>query len=327
LPHANESIAETRPGDDGAPVNDQTLGSDSEVTDDDDVFDEPVDPLDEAFDEALDAESEDEDHASGVPAVPRPAVEHEPTSPYLRLPWFGVAASLVVVLGLALGVALYANQSRGQPVVARSAELATPTLRPITVPTAAPTVLPALAPTPLILSVRTLPPATATVAPTTPPRPTLTATIAPTLENAAGPTDMPTALPSLLPTVEPALADEVGKAYLRFWRVQAQALLDLDTTHLSEVMEGDYLTHTVGLIEDLRHEGRAIKSEVVLNYIVTEASSDSATVMDAVKDDSVYVDIGSNDPISDPVADRLDIMYYLTRIDGAWKVVDSVSSN
>ena len=241
-----------------------------------------------------------------------PDAEREPAG-YIRLPWPLVGAALVLFLALILGFGLFANRNlRPQVgVVPTSTPLAEATST--TPPGAAPVAVQASTPTPGATDV----PVSSVVAPTL-----AAATAAPT--ETPAPAAEPT--PSVLPTVEPALAQEVGDAYVTFWRVRSQALLELDGSHLSDVMDGDYLEHIASLIDDLRTEGRAIKTQVVLDYSVVAATTEAATVVDFVEDNSVYVRIGTEDPISDPTADHLRIMYRLKKFSDAWKVVDSVRS-
>jgi len=244
-----------------------------------------------------------------------PQPEPEPAR-YIRLPLPVVAGGLLVVLAGLLALGLYANRNLRQPAVL----LPTPTAAPVAAATALPTVgptaaappAPTLVPTPLILVIA------ATPTPAAPPG---------TLEPTPGAQLSPaTASPTPLPTVEPALAAEVGKAYENFWRVSSQALLELDSAHLTEVMDGDYLATVSQRITELRGEGRAIKANVLLNYSVIAATTDVASVLDDFEDDSVYVRIGTEDPLTDPAMDRLRVLYKLRNYSGLWKVVDSVRS-
>jgi hypothetical protein len=141
-------------------------------------------------------------------------------------------------------------------------------------------------------------------------------------------TSPPAPTPGLkpLPTVEPALAAEVSQAYENFWQVTSQALLELDTTHLQDVMDGDYLAAISDRISELRAEGKAIKTHVILNYAVLSATQDIATVVDDFEDDSVYVRIGTDEPISEATADQVRTVYKLSKSSGVWKVIDSVRS-
>src|SRR6266851_1387349 len=238
--------------------------------------------------------------------------ETDQATPYMRLPWPLVAAGLIAILAIVLGIGVFANRY----------------LRPQVglIPTPEPAVV--AAPPPV-----TSTPQVATSVPT--PAPTvvvqapaaLTATPRPIAAAASStPLVVASLTPSALPTVEPALADEVGRAYLMFWRVSSQALLELDTTHLSEVMDGDYLINIEQLIDQLRSENRAIKTQVVLDYTVIQATVDTARVVDYYKDDSVYVKIGTEEPLSTSTADQLSVLYRLRKFPDGWKVVDSVRS-
>lgn len=246
-------------------------------------------------------------------------------SPYLKLPWQLVAGALAAVLLLALGAGLYANRylrpQLGMVATATPASIVagSPTNGPSsTAATAAPTAT-RLA-TAASLATRTLtplPPATATVA-----RPAATATPATAAPLASGQT--PAASPS--PTVEPQLAMEVGRAYEAYWRVRAQALLQLDTAHLGEVMDNGHLTLVAQRIADLRNENRAIKTKVALNYTVVEANGTSAAVFDHIDDNTYYVKAGTEDPLSQPANDVLVVVFRLQKSSGVWKVVDSVTA-
>jgi hypothetical protein len=128
-------------------------------------------------------------------------------------------------------------------------------------------------------------------------------------------------------TVEPTLAAEVGQAYEQYWRVRAQALLQLDPTHLPEVMDGEHLAAVSQAIEQLRSEGRAIKSELSLNYTVIQADAEMATVFDHIDDNSYYVQAGTEQPLTQPAKGVLTGLFRLRKNSGVWKVVESVRSS
>ncbi len=226
---------------------------------------------------------------------------------YMRLPMPAVAAALLVLIALLLAFGLWANRNlraQGAPAAAGTPEPATVAVA------AAPTTGLVATPTPFVAPTATAQ-ATATPVP-------LVATATVALSPTAAPADTP------LPTVEPTLAAEVGQAYENFWRVRSQALLELDTTHLSEVMDGDYLETVSSRIDELRAEGKAIKTHVVLDYTVVEATQDVATVIDDFEDDSVYVKVGTEQAISEPTAEQVSILFKLRNFSGVWKVIDSV---
>lgn len=89
-------------------------------------------------------------------------------------------------------------------------------------------------------------------------------------------------------------------------------------------MDGNYLASFEQRIASLRGENRAIKIHVSLAYSVTAVAGDLATLIDDIEDNSVYVNIGTEDPLTSPTADQLRIKYRLKNFSGAWKVIDSV---
>jgi hypothetical protein len=268
------------------------------------------------------------------------APESEPgESPYLKLPWPLVAGGLVAVLAVALAAGLYANrylrpQTSVQPTATQNVlgSNGTATLRPTPAATSG-------SGTPQSTQVAgasatSQPPPLSTAGGSTPPP-------APTLSIASGtafPQASPTptaalaltvavgltSTPSAIPTLDPELAAEVGRAYEAYWRVRSQAVLQLDPTHLADVMDGDHLMAIGNRIEEMRAEGKAIKTKVALNYTVVEASEVTATVVDRIEDSSYYVTAGTEQPLTDPAADVLLVMYRLQKNSGVWKVVDSV---
>jgi hypothetical protein len=226
-----------------------------------------------------------------------------------------------VVSGV-LALGLYASRNVRQVGVvatptpqAVADALATGTAVPVvaaTTPVAVPA--PTLAPTPLIVVTLASPTPVPSAAAAG-----VTATVVPTAVENAGPT--------ALPTVEPTLAAEVGQAYENFWRVRSQAALTLDPTRLPEVMDGPYLYQFADVLNRLKIEGRAIQTKVALNYSVIVANTDKAIIHDRVSDDSFYVRVGTEEPVSEPANDLLQLEVKLNNFGGTWKVVESVSAD
>jgi hypothetical protein len=268
------------------------------------------------------------------------APEPEPVeSPYLKLPWPVVAGSLFAVLALALAAGLYANrylrpQSSTQPTATQIplASAGTATLQPTPAVTSSSGAQQSTQVAGAGATVQ--PPLLATAVPSTPqPAPTLGATSATAIPQASPtPTEVgtqtvavgTTSTPAATPTVDPVLAAEIGRAYEAYWRVRSQAVLQLDPTHLADVMDGEHLAAIGDRIEEMRAEGKAIKTRVALNYTVVEASEVTASVVDRIEDNSYYVAPGTEQPLTEPAADVLLVMYRLQKISGVWKVVDSV---
>jgi hypothetical protein len=173
--------------------------------------------------------------------------------------------------------------------------------------------------------------------PTPPPLATAPAVVVPTPPATAAAVVVPTPVPATAtpepldspspsprPTVDPALAEEVSRAYEHYWQVRAEALFDLDPSHLPDVMAGDHLAAVQKLITELQSEGRAIQTDVEHHYAVSGAAGDRAEVTDTYISNSVYVDLATRAPLSEPTADHVGETYELSRLGGTWKVVTLV---
>ncbi len=260
------------------------------------------------------------------------------------LPWPVVAAALLGVLALMLGLGLWANQTLRPGVGVTPAAQLLPTAAAGPARTATPGVaaapvasVTALAPTAAVSAATALPTtgrpvaagspvASATQAPATPAPaapPPVSATSPPAPVVAASPaTTAP--LPSPPPTVDPVLAAEVGKAFERYWDVRTQALFHLDASHLGDVMAGEHLQSVETRIEQLRADGKAIRTEVQNSYGVIDATADTARITDTYVSNSVYVDATTGANLSEPTSDTIDVVYELRKFNNVWKVVDSV---
>ena len=237
-----------------------------------------------------------------------PQSEH--SSPYLRLPWPAVVAILVGTLALILAAGIYANRNlrpQAGVVATQAVVAATPVIA--AVPSATPVPAVAVAPTPAVLASQASPTATDPAS--------CDYAIRDSWPDRDG-------CSNHLTDSRPALADEIGKAYVTYWRVRSQATLDLDSTHLPEVMDGDYLQSFAAHLEELREQGQAIKTKVDLNYEVVQANSDAAIVHDRIEDNSFYVEPGTDNALSDPSNEQSLIEFKLRNFNGTWKVVDSV---
>jgi hypothetical protein len=250
--------------------------------------------------------------------------------PYVQLPVPVVAAGIAAFLAVLLFAGLFANAN----LRPRGVALPTPEPPPAIVESTAASI-----PTHV---------AEATPLPTSPPTAQLTHEVQPTaiagtsgaaaesqtdvvpvLKPNAAPTTaapLPEDTALAVPTVEPVVAAEIGRAYENFWRVKSEALLELDSTHLPDVMDGEYLSDTQDLIGQLRNENRAIKTQVSLNYSVVDATATSASVVDSFVDNSIYVKAGTEDALSAPSGDQLSVLYHLEKISDVWKVVQSATS-
>jgi len=272
------------------------------------------------------------------------------------LPWPVAAAALLGVLALMLGLGLWANQTLRPGVGVTPAAQLLPTAAAGPARTAAPGAaaapvasVTALAPSAAVSAVSAAtalpttgrpvaagsPGASATQAPATPAPaapPPVSATSPPAPVGAASPS---TTAPSPRPTVDPVLAAEVGKAYERYWDVRAEALYNLDTSHLDEVSDGDGRQVIEQALEKLRADGRAVDTRVEHRYRVISVSPDHAEVADQYADKSIYVDPISHEPLGSDTSQTIETvdslrakeLYEMQKFEDTWKVVKGFVSD
>jgi len=123
---------------------------------------------------------------------------------------------------------------------------------------------------------------------------------------------------------EATLSEQVLQAYNQFWQIRSQALLELDPSQLVHVTAGPVLDGERRAIETLRAQNRAQQVEVEHNARILFASADEAAVEDHYVSHTVLVDAASKAPIEPPPSTSWRLAYRLQKIDGVWKVVESV---
>jgi hypothetical protein len=176
--------------------------------------------------------------------------------------------------------------------------------------TRAPAVAPTLVPT---ASARTQPATNAAGS-----QPTTLPTGAPTASSAEEPT--------ITPTIDPALQEKILAAYSKYWQVSDDAFSTLDTSHLSEVMDGSELVATQKYVDQLRSQGKAGVGPADHTITVISATPDDAVIHDRIVDHSVFVDPTTREPLppdqqaANPDAE-IDGYYVMHNFDGTWKVI------
>ncbi|SRR5581483_5106533 len=159
------------------------------------------------------------------------------------------------------------------------------------------------------------------------PRTTAPADVAvPAAVTAASPAAVTSVAASPAPSFRVAsspLEREIEQAYLHYWDVRAAAYLNLDTSHLAEVMAGAELERMSQQIKDLQAKGRAVKVDIDHRYLFASESPDKAVIYDEYLNRSLFVDVATNQvlPTSSPAVTEK-ISYELQKIDGSWKVID-----
>ncbi|MFN8472784.1 MAG: hypothetical protein U0822_11395 [Anaerolineae bacterium] len=124
------------------------------------------------------------------------------------------------------------------------------------------------------------------------------------------------------------LEREIEAGYLRYWDVLIQAYLNLDTSHLGEVMAGDELARVQKEILDLKAQGKAAKLDVEHRIAFAKVAPDNAIVYDEYLNKSVFVDPTTKQELraSEPATTEK-ISIYMRKVDGSWKVTGGVRND
>ncbi len=128
---------------------------------------------------------------------------------------------------------------------------------------------------------------------------------------------------SQLPTQTP-VQREVEAAYQRYLDVYAQAVANLDTSHLADVLDGQALQWVTDEVNDLKAQGRPVKVIEDERILLFGRTTDtSATLVDEYTSRSVYMDPATKQPLtrSTPPT-RVRQSYEFRKVGGAWKIVD-----
>ncbi len=204
-----------------------------------------------------------------------------------------------------------------------TAERPVPTAQPVTQATVAPTVVGVSVATgnqaPTAMAT-----ATAAIAPTTVPSSATPVQLAIDTGNMPAQPDA-AAVAAPVPTVDPVAQAEVQQAYAHYWTQRTLALRDLDSSLLPDVAAGDELAALTSRIDDLRSQGRAVRTHVIHHVVALPTAPDEAVVADEYEDLSIYVDFETKAPIdpsnSDPqTGPVVKVRKLLQKFDRVWKV-------
>jgi hypothetical protein len=256
----------------------------------------------------------------------------EPT-PHARVAWPVAAAALLVLVAGILGGVMLLTRRDSTPLAAAPTAVAPTPRATLPVPTVA-----AAAPAPTATQVpaeaaTTRPPATQTPLPQeAPTSEALVSAMATSQARLAQqpltgsfiPTPQPNSWWELQQPVEASTRAELLQAYNQFWQVRAQALYELDSTQLGQVTAGPALEGEQRAIEQLKEKNQAQQVSVEHNPRILYASTDDAAIEDQYLSRSVLVDAESKQPLEPTPASTWRLAYRLRKIDGIWKVVDSV---
>lgn len=168
-------------------------------------------------------------------------------------------------------------------------------------------------------------PATAVATPTT--RPVVAATPTPVSVPAITPGGVP--IVGAAPATATALApesDAVIAAFRRYLQVYADALLNLDPSHLHEVEAGKALQRDTQTVEQLKAKNQPVRDIEEDHRIgFARLTSTDAVLVDEYKSLSVYADPKTKQPLprTGP-PDQVRMAYEFQKVDGVWTLVDGV---
>lgn len=137
------------------------------------------------------------------------------------------------------------------------------------------------------------------------------------------------ALPSGVHFATTPLEREIEAAYMQYWKVRSAALLNLDDSHVSDVMAGPELARAKRQIQDLKTQGRAVKVDIQHEMIAFgHVSADRADLYDEYLNRSVYVDPVTKQEIPTKAPPQVEkILHTMEKINGTWKVVDGAQES
>jgi hypothetical protein len=136
-------------------------------------------------------------------------------------------------------------------------------------------------------------------------------------------TAAPTQTPAATATVSPE--EEVEAAYLRYWDAYADALYNLDTSRLTDVMTGPRLERALNEVKQLRDQGRAVRIVVENHPVVVQMESDRAVVYDEYENRSYFIDPTTKEALSRTEGSQtIRDTVTLTRVGQTWEVLDAV---
>ena len=130
------------------------------------------------------------------------------------------------------------------------------------------------------------------------------------------------AVGSASPVASSTAESDVTNAYLRYWQVYSDAVLNLDSSHLGEVLDGQALGWVSDEIAGLKKQGKSAKIDVQHRYAVVRMNDTSATLVDDYVSRSVYLDPTTRQPMArtDPPT-NVEQSFEFQKISGVWKIV------
>jgi hypothetical protein len=130
------------------------------------------------------------------------------------------------------------------------------------------------------------------------------------------------------PTATPDPEAKVLAAYLRYWDLYAEAVLNLDHRALVGAASEEELQQVQEEIETFRAQGVALRVVIEHRPAVIELTETTATVFDEMTNNSFYVDPETHEPPEGKGSgETLVDTFFLEKVDGRWIVIRSIRQN
>lgn len=121
---------------------------------------------------------------------------------------------------------------------------------------------------------------------------------------------------------------EIEQAYLSFWKVYADAALNLDPDLVERVATGAALNQLKAQIQNLRDSNQPVRISVEHNYRiiypVPGAQPDTASVDDRYINHTVRLDPQTKEPTEADQKTQTHDTYTMKKVDGIWKVAEII---
>jgi hypothetical protein len=129
--------------------------------------------------------------------------------------------------------------------------------------------------------------------------------------------------PGANPSPSPTSTDvrvQSEQAYLHYWDVYANSMLNLDASRLPDVLAEAALQNHRQQVEAQRTKNQPVRIRVEHDYRITVVSTDAVSIEDNYRNHSVRLDPKTMQPVEKDPDERVRATYTLKKVNGIWKV-------
>ena len=116
----------------------------------------------------------------------------------------------------------------------------------------------------------------------------------------------------------------IEAAYQQYLDIYSQAALNLDTSHLSDILAGPALQRVTDEVNQLKAQGRPVSViETQHKVAFAQVTESTATLIDEYTNESVYADPKTKQPLgSNDQPDLVRQSYQFQKVNNTWKIMD-----